>query len=165
MKQKINYDTEQNCLIPYNIKGRLQFLINNKNIILFTFLKLKIMEKEEYDIDKRVKELHGKLGKITQDKTTTSVGLTEEQIGIVGSSEGRLRKIVKKALYDFEIEAKGQSGKHAEEYVIDEAEKRNLKLTNISASRPICIECQELIEGKEIKTNTSFSGKKSKKRK
>lgn len=118
------------------------------------------MDIEKYDIDKRVNELHKKLGKTTQDKTTTSVGLTEEKIGIVGSSEGKLRKTVKKALYDFEIEAKGNPGKHAEEYVIDEAEKRELKLTDISASRPICIECQELIEEKEVNTNTLFSGKK-----
>ncbi len=123
------------------------------------------MEKDEYDIDQRVKELHEKLGKTTQDKTTTSVGLTEKQIGIVGSSEGKLRKTVKKALYDFEIEAKGLPGKHAEEYVIDEAAKRELKLTDISASRLICIECQKIIEEKKINTNTSFSGKKSKKRK
>ena len=73
-----------------------------------------MVEKNDYDVEKRVNELHQKLGKITQDKTTTSVGLTDDKIGIVGSSEGKLRKTVKKSLYDFEIEAKGKSGKHAE---------------------------------------------------
>ena len=119
---------------------------------------------KDYNVEKRVKELHEKLGKTTQNKTTTSVGITKEEIGIVGSSEGRLRKTVKKALYDFEIEAKGKSGKHAEEYVIEEAENKKLTLTEIAASRPVCIDCQKIIKKKEIKTQTPFSGKKSKKR-
>ncbi len=126
---------------------------------------MKLFNKKNYNVEKRVKELHGKLGKTTQDKTTTSVGITKEEIGIVGSSEGRLRKTVKKELYNFEIEAKGKSGKHAEEYVIEKAENENLIITEIAASRPICIDCQEIIENKEIKTQTLFSGKKSKKRK
>ena len=83
----------------------------------------------------------------------------------MGSSEGRLRKTIKKELYKFEIEAKGKPGKHAEEYVIDEAKKQNMKLTKIAVSRPICIDCQEIIEEKKIETKTAFSGKKSKKRK
>ncbi len=45
------------------------------------------------------------------------------------------------------------------------AQMRELKITTISASRPICIECQELIEQNDIKTNTPFSGEKSKKSK
>ena len=126
---------------------------------------MNLFKKKDYNIEKRVKELHGKLGKTTQNKTTTSVGLTEEEIGIIGSSEGRLRKTVKKELYNFEIEAKGKSGKHAEEYVIEKAKSQNLKLTEIAASRPICLDCQEIIEENEIKTQTPFSGKKSKKRK
>lgn len=125
---------------------------------------MSLFNKKKYNIDERVKELHSKLGKVTQTKTTTSVAITKEEIGIVGSSEGKLRKSVAKELYDFEIEAKGKSGKHAEEYVLDEAEKRKLKITAIAASRPICIECEELIKEKNIKTNTPFSGKKSKKR-
>ena len=127
--------------------------------------KMKFFKKNEYDVEKRAKELHGKLGKTTQEKTTTSVGFTEEKIGIIGSSEGRLRKTVKKGLYDFEIEAKGKPGKHAEEYVIEEAENKKLTTTEIAASRPICIDCQIIIEQKDIKTETPFSGKKSKKRK
>lgn len=93
------------------------------------------------------------------------MGLRKKKIGIVGSSEGRLRKTVKKELYDFEIGAKGKSGKHAEEYVIEEAENKNLTITEIAASRAICIDCQLIIEEKNIKTETPFSGKKSKKRK
>ena len=126
---------------------------------------MKIFKKEEYDVEQRVKELHEKLNKTTQDKTTTSVGLTDDEIGIVGSSEGKLRKTVRKELHDFEIEAKGKPDKHAEEYVIDEAENQNLTLIEIAASRPICIECQELIEEKVIETKSPFSGKKSKKHK
>ena len=101
---------------------------------------MKLFNKKKYSVEKRVKELHRKLGKATQDKTTTSVGITKEEIGIVGSSEGILRKTVKKELYNFEIEAKGKSGKHAEEYVMEKAENENLTITEIAASRPICID-------------------------
>ena len=119
---------------------------------------------ENYDITQRVTELHKKLGKVTQNKTTTAVGFADEEIGIIGSSEGKLRKSVRKELYKFEIEAKGEPGKHAEEYVIDEAENRGFHLNQIAASRNICMECQQLIEENEIEAKTPFSGKKSKKR-
>ncbi len=121
-------------------------------------------KQKNYDVAQRAKELHAKLGKVTQDKTTTAVGFTNEEIGIVGSSEGKLRKSIRKELYDFEIEAKGEPGQHAEEYVIEEAESQNLHLNQIAASRDICIECQELIDENGIEAKTPFSGKKSKKR-
>ncbi len=126
---------------------------------------MKFFKKRDYDVEKRAKELHEKLGEVTQDKTTTSVGYTEEEIGIVGSSEGKLRKVIKQELFDFEIEASGEFGKHAEEYVIEEAEKQNLHLTEIAASREICLDCQVIIEEKGIEPKTGFSGEKSKKRK
>jgi hypothetical protein len=120
---------------------------------------------QPYNPDDRAKELHSHLGIVTQDKTTTAVGLTEENIGIVGSSEGRLRKIIRKLLFPFEVEAEGEAGSHAEQNVINEAKKREMKLTNMGASRDICIECQEMIENANIEASTTFSGKKSKERK
>lgn len=123
-----------------------------------------LFNKKKYNVDERVEGLHLKLGKVTQNKTTTSVAISKENVGIVGSSEGKLRKSISKELYDFEIEAKGEPGKHAEVYVMEEADKKDLTITNIAASRPVCIECEEIIKKKDIKTNTPFSGKKSKKR-
>lgn len=40
---------------------------------------MKLFKKKDYDVEKRVKELHEKLSKTTQDKTTTSVGFTKEK--------------------------------------------------------------------------------------
>jgi len=49
-------------------------------------------------------------------------------------------------------------GNHAEENVIDEADERNLTITEIGASRPICHDCQYKIEEKGIEAKTEFSG-------
>lgn len=126
---------------------------------------MKLFNRKAYNVHERAKDLHNKLGKATQDKTTTAIGLTDDECGIVGSSEGKLRKSIKKWLFDFEVEAKGKPHRHAEENVMDEAGKREKKLTEIGASRPICKDCQEQIEEQNIQSGSPFSGKKSKKRK
>lgn len=63
-----------------------------------------------------------------------------------------------------EIVAKPNLDKHAEEDIIEEANKRNLKITEIGSSRPICFDCEALLKKLNISTKTKFSGKKSKKR-
>lgn len=47
---------------------------------------------------------------------------------------------------------------------MDEATERSLTLLEIGASRPICLDCEEMIKAKGIETLTEFSGKVSKNR-
>jgi hypothetical protein len=58
---------------------------------------------------------------------------------------------IRKALEDHEIIAKSYLGNHAEENIIAEAEIRNLTLFEMGASRPICLDCEDLL-------NTSARG-------
>jgi len=115
--------------------------------------------------DQRAKELHALLDRISRNSTTTAVGNTTTEAVIVGMNDKYIRKIIREALEDYEIPADGESGKHAEENVIAMAEKLNLTLTEIGASRPICLDCEELLKLNDITAKTEFSGKKSKKRK
>lgn len=116
--------------------------------------------------DRRAKGLHNLLlSERTKRHVTISVGNTDGKLSIVGTSELYLRTEIKAALLDYEISAKGRIGKHAEENVIDEAENRRLKVLEIGASRPICLDCEIIIKSKEIEAKTPFSGKKSKNRK
>ncbi len=113
----------------------------------------------------RAKELHDL---ITDERkrrhTTTAVGSTFEDISIVGTNEEYLRLEIRRALLEHEIIARSRAGNHAEENVIDEAEERNLTLASIGASRPICLDCEEKIKGRDIETQTEFSGKVSRNR-
>jgi len=116
--------------------------------------------------DIRAKELHESIeSERTKRHTTTAVGNTEQDITIVGTSEDYFRPEIKSALIENEILAKSRTGNHAEENVIDEADERNLKITEIGASRPICLDCEIKIKEKGIEAKTEFSGKQSKKRK
>lgn len=116
-----------------------------------------------FDPDKRAKELHSKIKHShTQSKMTTAVLNTEEGKVLVGSSEKTLRKEVKEALEDHEIEAIGDG--HAEETVIQNALTLGLQGTEIGASRPICLDCEQIIKENNIVAKTEFSGKTSFKR-
>ena len=116
--------------------------------------------------DERAKELQNLIeSERTKRHTTTAVGNTKQDITIVGTSETYMRPEIKEALLIHEIAAKSKKGNHAEENVIDEAVKQNLNITEIGASRPICLDCEEKIKQKNITTTTKFSGKKSRKRK
>lgn len=122
------------------------------------------MERE--NPDERAKELHDLLEyERTKKHTTTAVGNTDEDITIVGTSEDYLRAEIKEALLEHEIPAKSRKGNHAEENVMGEADERNLKITEIGASRPICLDCENKIKEEEIEAKTEFSGKQSRKRK
>jgi hypothetical protein len=113
--------------------------------------------------DKRAKELHSLLDKQGQNRSTTAVGNTEEeQTIIVGTSDQYMRKAIFNALLSHETPADSENGFHAEENVIAMAEKLNLHLTEIGASRPICSDCEELLKAKEIEAKTEFSGKNQK---
>ncbi len=115
--------------------------------------------------DERAKELHSKIrNTIARNQTTIAVGVTENEQTIVGTSDKIMQRDVINALEQNEIVAACQFGKHAEEDVIDEADNRNLTITEIGASRNICNECEDLLKSRNIKTSTPFSGKKSKNR-
>ncbi len=115
--------------------------------------------------DERAKELHNMLSDERKRKhTTTAVGNTTEDISIVGTNEEYLRMEIRRALESHEIIAKSHPGNHAEENVIREAEARELTLFELGASRPICLDCENLLTNKNIEAKTDFSGKPSKNR-
>lgn len=116
------------------------------------------------DTDKRAKELHSLLDKRSQNSSTTAVRNTQEQITLVGTSDKYIRKAIFEALQAHETTAESKLGNHAEENIIEMAEKMNLHLIEIGASRPICLDCEELLKEKGIEAKTNFSGKKSKNR-
>jgi hypothetical protein len=116
--------------------------------------------------DKRAKELHDLIeNERTKRQTTIVVGNTEEVITIIGTTEEYLRNEIKEALNANEIQAKSTKGNYAEENVMEEADEKNLTITEIDASRPICIDCEIKIRKKNIVAKIEFSGKKSKNRK
>ena len=120
---------------------------------------------KEQNPDKRAKELHNKIkDEFKRRKITIAVGNTNKKLSLVGTSERYLQKDVLNAMNKNEIVAKPNINQHAEEDIIDEANKRNLKITEIGASRPICFDCETLLKKLNIPTKTKFSGKKSKKR-
>lgn len=96
--------------------------------------------------------------------TTTAVGDTNSAISIIGTNEEYLRAEIRRALLPHEIIAKSKPGNHAEENILEEAAEKNLTITEIGASRPICLDCEELLREQGITTQTTFSGKKSKNR-
>jgi hypothetical protein len=113
----------------------------------------------------RANELHELITDARKQRnTTTAVGNTAEEVAIVGTNEEYMRLEIRKALFENEILAKSRTGNHAEENVIEEANLRNLTLIEIGASRPICLDCETILNEKEIKTQTAFSGKVSKNR-
>ncbi len=115
--------------------------------------------------DLRAKELHEKIkDKRKKDQITTAVGNTSQNIAIIGTSDIYLRKEIRDSLFQYEIEAKSKIGNHAEQNIIEEAIKQNLTVTEIGASRDICIDCQDILESMNIVAKTPFSGKKSKNR-
>lgn len=117
------------------------------------------------DPTKRANELHDLIEDDRKKRhTTTAVGDTDTDISIVGTNEACLRTEIKRGLLPHEIIAKSKPGNHAEENILDTAAEKNLKITNIGASRPICLDCEEKIKDLGITTKTEFSGKKSKKR-
>ena len=114
---------------------------------------------------KRAQELHELIEDDRKKRhTTTAVGDTDTDISIVGTNEIYLRTEIKRGLLPHEIVAKSKPGNHAEENILDAAAEKNLKIVNIGASRPICLDCEEKISSLGIETETAFSGKKSKNR-
>ncbi len=115
--------------------------------------------------DERAKELHEKISdEFKKRMITIAVGNTDSELSLVGTSEKFMQHEVLDSMKVNEIVATPNFGTHAEEDIIEEATKLNLTVTEIGASRPICLDCQELLESKNIKSKTEFSGKQSTKR-
>lgn len=116
--------------------------------------------------EERAKELYNLLpNERTKRHLPTAVGYTIENISIVGTSENYLRPEIKEALNKTGIPANSKQGNHAEENIQEEAGEKQLKVTDIGASRSICLDCEIKIKEKGIKACTIFSDKKSRKRK
>ncbi|TAD97758.1 MAG: hypothetical protein EAZ97_11960 [Bacteroidetes bacterium] len=117
------------------------------------------------DPDKRAKELHSLISPpMAQNFVTIAVLTTENETVIIGTNERKLRKKQVEALLENEIEAQIKEDKHAEEKVIQKALEMGLKGKEIGASRPICLDCEDLIKEESILPKTELKGKKSKKR-
>ncbi len=117
------------------------------------------------DPEKRAKELHELIeSQVARNKVTIAVLTTDTPSVIVGTSEKELREAQRKVLQEHEVEAKSEKNKHAEENVINQAKAMGLQGKKIGVSRPICLDCEELIKEENIETNTPFKGKKSKNR-
>lgn len=115
--------------------------------------------------DKRAKELLNKIqDEFKKRKITIAVGNTDSNFAIVGTSEKSMQNDVLDSLNENEIVATPRKGKHAEEDIISEADERDVTVTEIGASRPICLDCEGLIKERNISPKTEFSGKKSKNR-
>lgn len=117
------------------------------------------------DTNDRAKELHEEIkDEFKRRKITIAVGNTTENIALVGTSERYMQSDILKALEEHEIVATPQVGKHAEEDILDEAQRRELTIETMGASRPICLDCEQLLVDKQIESKTPFSGKKSRNR-
>lgn len=116
------------------------------------------------DPDKRAKELHETIKNTrTKNSSTIAVLNTEEGWALVGSSTEILQKEVRDKLdTEYELPVKGQG--HAEEKVIRKAKEEGFTPTEIGASRPICLDCENLINENNIEIKTTLKGKKSKNR-
>ncbi|TAE04132.1 MAG: hypothetical protein EAZ97_00490 [Bacteroidetes bacterium] len=116
-------------------------------------------------LEERAKELHQLIPNIVaRNRVTIAVLQTQTEMVIVGTSERELRALQRKALLENEIEAESTDKNHAEENVIAKAKELGLKGLEIGASRPICLDCEDLIKQEGIIPQTELKGKKSKNR-
>jgi len=90
--------------------------------------------------------------------------VTDSPTVIIGTSERELRDIQRESLLVNEVEAPSEKGKHAEENAVAKAKNLGLKGIEIGTSRPICLDCEELIKQEGIIPKTELKGKKSKNR-
>jgi RHS repeat-associated protein len=95
----------------------------------------------------RANEIHSTLPSFTQTKTTTAVGTAINADGktvtLVASSEKNLRPVQRAALKPGEIAVSGQG--HAEQTIVNYAQKSGMTLKQVAASRPICQSCAEAL--------------------
>ena len=109
------------------------------------------------------KEAHSNLDKFAQKRRVTAVGVNEYGTLFVSSSTPKVDSKIVKWAEDNNITVVHSrlENVHAEEALA----RSNNGIIAIEASSKICIDCQTLMEEKNIKFETETTGKKSKKRK
>ncbi|MFJ1376765.1 RHS repeat domain-containing protein [Capnocytophaga canimorsus] len=109
-----------------------------------------------------VKEAHNNLDKFAQKRRVTAVGINEYGTLFVSSSTPKVDSKIVQWAEDNNITVVHSKSEnvHAEEALI----KSNNGIIAIEASSKICIDCQTLMEEKNIKFETETTGKKSKNR-
>ena len=100
--------------------------------------------KETKDLAARAQEVHAKLDPIAQKQRTTAVLETNEGT-VVGGGKRDLTPAQRAVLKPGETAAKAP-GKHAEETVIQNAQRSGAKPQNMSVTRTICTGCQKVIK-------------------
>jgi hypothetical protein len=134
--------------------------------------------------EKRAKEIHGALDKISQNHQTTAVTETKEGVTIISKSTSRrLTPAQRSLLKDGEIEAentkthlkKNKDGsivlkndqevyefEHAEVAGINFAKKKGYTPIGTAASRPICEECEKALKNEGVEPLSSLHSNLSK---
>ncbi|MCR8559916.1 hypothetical protein KXD93_19855 [Mucilaginibacter sp. BJC16-A38] len=104
----------------------------------------------------RANDIHSAVPAATQNRTTIAVAdgidANGKAVRVVGSSENRLRPAQRQMLKSNEIEATGPG--HAETTVLNHAVSNGISITDIGASRPICLLCQTAIDAAGAKPVT-----------
>jgi RHS repeat-associated protein len=114
------------------------------------------------NLEKRAKIIQeAQVNEKARNLSTTAVAKAKDANGqthtLVASSRERLTPAQRKVLKKNEIEVKGKG--HAETTIVNHADKNNLKVTQIAASRPVCKSCQTVLEAKKIKIKSPLKEK------
>ena len=113
--------------------------------------------KQARKTEELAKKLHNLLDPIANTKRTTAVGVMPDGSLVMASSTKYMTKKQQEfAKQNNILYIKGNG--HAEETLM------NAGAVHVDASRDVCLECQNQMKRTNTTTNTSYSGKKSKKR-
>ncbi len=113
-------------------------------------------------VGERAKEIHSAVPTDTQGRTTIAVAdatdVNGNKVRIVGSSESSgLRKQQKALLQPGEVAATGLG--HAEVTVVNFAKNNGLSISEIGASRPVCVNCYVFLHENNVIPVTPISKK------
>ena len=109
---------------------------------------------------KLVMEAHSQLDQTAQRFKTTAIGRSTSGKLFISSSDNIVPKVQRTWAESKGITVINMKDAHAEESLI----KSGKGITEIEASRPVCLDCEDLMNGKGVKSKTPRSGKKSRKR-
>ena len=109
---------------------------------------------------KLVMEAHLQLDQTAQRFKTTAIGRSTSGKLFISSSDNIVPKVQRTWAESKGITVINMKDAHAEESLI----KSGKGITEIEASRPVCLDCEDLMNEKGVKSKTPRSGKKSRKR-
>ena len=109
---------------------------------------------------KLVIEAHTQLDQTAQRFKTTAIGRSTSGKLFISSSDNIVPKVQRTWAESKGITVINMKDAHAEESLI----KSGKGITEIEASRPVCLDCEDLMNEKGVKSETPRSGKKSRKR-